>query len=199
MVHRSSSRVLQIGWAVSSLLIGAARAVPPDATISVTFGVYVPPIVRWAGPSGDRATFVVGGGAGSQESSRTFLLAFNVDVTLSARVAPFTNTENPADVLETEWKITDDSEGTGVRSGVLARDARPSVGYGNFVSSADFLRQGVLVTHQRGDGNVRFCVTARLREPREGLSTPAPSERYEATIVLTAIPQSTIPTERAGR
>jgi hypothetical protein len=198
MVNRNRHRILQIGLAASSLLIGATQAAPSGATTSVTFGVYVPVIVRWLGASGNAASFVVDGARPEvQESSHVFQLALNVDVALTAKVTPFTNTVNPSDVLDTEWKVVDDSEGNGRRSGALASDARPDEGYGNFVSGGDFLRHSALVTHQRGDGNVRFRVTARARRTVDDKTTNDPTgKRYVATIVLTAIPQPAVPTSR---
>lgn len=158
------------GWGGFIFLLWARSAVPTEATTSVTMGVYVLPWVKWVG-SNARSVVLEG-----EESSETFRLALNVDVLLTAQVTPFTRVADPADVLETEWKIEDDGD---VRhSGVGERNA--AIGWGNFVSGWDFLRGGVRIIHRPGDGNVCFRVTARTGSVRgEG--------SYRASVVLTAI------------
>lgn len=174
MKRRSRSR--WIGCWAGVLLFGARQALAAGATISVTFGVYVPLSVRWVGPNA--ASFVL---EKDGESSRTFRLALNGDVLLTARLTPFTNVVNPLDRLEAEWKIEDDGDRQG-RSGI--GEGGTARGVGTFVSERDFLRGGVRVLHRPGDGDVRFRVTARTTsKPFAG--------RYEATLVLTALPLTT--------
>ena len=72
------------------------------ATETVRFGVYVPPIVRWAldtGAPGAEATLSIRAGAdtGPREASHVFRLMMNVDVLIRAAVTPYRNREDARD------------------------------------------------------------------------------------------------------
>ncbi|MBM3215239.1 hypothetical protein FJZ36_10040 [Candidatus Poribacteria bacterium] len=173
---------------VAAGMLFAAAGAEAQATTTVTFGVYVPPIVRWLTRTGD-ATATLGlqydpATPETNEVSVVFPLMTNVDVTLTADVTPFTNPDDPTDTLDTTWMVTDDADGDASRSGVQAADADAAQGYGAFVPGEDFLRRGVRATHAPSDGNVKFRVTAR----GDRSDAAATSGYYEATVVLTAIP-----------
>ncbi len=170
------------------------------ASQTVEFGIYVPPIVRWLDN--------VGSGADGQatlsfpydsehpernQDSETFRLILNVDVVLQARVTPYTNINDRNDTLITEWQIQDDRDGDPEKTGMLPGDADPLQGCGAYVTGDRFLRNGVRLTHQPGDGAVKLEVTAKGSRRVEPTNDPADDVEpvtYAATVVLTALPQT---------
>jgi len=165
------------------------------ATETVRFGVYVPPIVRWAldtGAPGAEATLSIRAGAdtGPREASHVFRLMMNVDVLIRAAVTPYRNREDARDELTTYWRIVDDAGGDRSRTGVTRRDAAAAVGYGTYVPTADFLPDALTVTHAPTDGAVELTVTARATPPALEPGAGDVERIYDAYVTLTSLPQT---------
>jgi len=189
-VPRASLYLLCLGIAA-----GTARGYE-QATQTVQLGVYVPPIVKWLG--GDShgavasATLTVrpdASDARELEASHVFRLMMNVDVVIDARVTPFRDRRDPSDELDTYWRIVDDTDGDTTRTGVLPHHADAEHGFGAYVPTDMFLRDGLRVTHAPTDGAAKLTVTARATRPDDPTTASGAEGVYDAVITLTALPQ----------
>ena len=205
-------RVLRTLMCLICLSIAAESARCSDGTMqTVRLGVYVPPIVRWLGtdPQSTTASAVLtlrpdALGSLPLEVSHVFRLLMNVDVVIDARVTPFRDRRDPSDELDTYWQIVDDADGDRARTGALPQGAGAEEGYGAYVPTHMFLREGLYVTHAPTDGAVKLTVTAQARS-RGGDSTALDrvARVYDAQVTLTALPQTgrspAYPVRRAPR
>jgi len=200
-------KTMQYGAAMTLALTAQLAQGFEPVSQTVEFGIYVPPIVQWLNnvKSDTQAQATLSFPYDPEHPERnqdsvTFRLILNVDVVIRADVTPYANVDDPTDTLATEWQIQDDRDGDPGKTGALPADADPSQGWGAYVPADRFLRGGSLVTHQPGDGAVKFHVTARGTRNPEGAENPSSVDTretadpqpniYAATVVLTALPQA---------
>lgn len=167
-----------------------------QATTVVRVGMYVPPIVKWAGShepddrAGATLTIRADSSGAVREASHVFRLLMNVDVIVRADVTPYRNRTDARGELDTYWRIVDDAGGDASRTGVTGADGVQAGGYASLVPTSEFLTEGLRVTHAPTDGAVKLTVTARATPPRGTSDAEDAEQTYDAHVTLTALPQT---------